>query len=100
MSGVGMGSGGWSGSVLNVIKSNFIAGISSMSSGASNFTITIPDTGTTNYAIVVTVQNLIDGAPRHLHATVIAKTATSFTFQTAQITDTGNYKAQYLIYKL
>jgi len=100
MSGVGLGAGGWSGNVLAAISSNLIGGISSLGSGAATFTVTIPDVGTTNYAIVVTIQNVVDAAPRHLHATVTAKTTTSFTFQSAQTTDTANYKANYLIYKL
>lgn len=100
MSGVGLGAGGWSGSVLGVIQANLIGGVSSMASGTATFTVSIPNVGTTNYVIVVTIQNTTDVNPRHLHATVTAKTASSFSFQTAQTTDTANYKANYLIYKL
>ena len=99
MSGVGIGAGAWV--KLNPLNSGDIQrGIYSMPNSAFNFTVSGLNLGTTNYVVVITISNIVDVSVRHLHATVIGKTATSFTFQTEQTTDHANYKAEWVIVKL
>ena len=87
-------------SQLTALQNKTIAGQYSMPSGVSSFSVSGLSVGTTNYIVNVTIENLVDLTVRHLVATVTAKTATSFNFTTPQTTDTGNYKANYIITKL
>lgn len=100
MSGVGLGAGVWTG--LNPITSGqIIRGIANMASGVSAYSVTYPlNIGTTNYVLQLTISNIVDATPRHLAATITAKSATGFSFETQQATDTANYKAEYIIVKL
>ena len=56
--------------------------------------------GTTNYILQLTISNVVDATVRHLTPTITAKTATGFTFQTQQTTDSANYRVEYVIVKL
>lgn len=99
MSGVGIGAGAWVN--LNPLNSGQIQrGIYAMPNGAFNFTVSGLTLNTTDYVVVITISNIVDVTVRHLHATVIGKTATSFSFQTEQTTDHANYKAEWVIIKL
>jgi len=100
MSGVGLGAGAWIG--LNPINSGqIVRGIANMADASSTFVVTYPQSiGTANYVLQLTISNLVDLTVRHLAATVTAKSATGFTFQTQQTTDHPNYKVEYVIIKL
>lgn len=87
-------------SQLTTLQNKTIVGQFSMANGASSFLVDGLTIGTTNYIVVVTVENTVDATVRHLVATVTAKTTTSFTFVTPQTTDSANYKANYIITKL
>lgn len=100
MSGVGLGAGAWIN--LNPLNSGqMVRGIAAMASGVSSYTIAYPSSvGTSNYVLQITISNLVDPTPRHLAATITAKSATGFSFATQQTTDTANYRVEYLIIKL
>jgi len=50
--------------------------------------------------VIITISNGVDLTVRHLSPTVTTKTSSSFTFVTAQTTDSANYVANYYIIKL
>jgi len=98
MSGVGLGAGAWIG--LNpLVSGQIIVGQAAMANSTSTFVVNSLSIGTTNYMLQLTVSNLVDATVRHLTPTITAKTATGFTFQTQQNTDSVNYKVEYLIVK-
>jgi hypothetical protein len=100
MSGVGLGGGSWTGS-NPITNGSIIRGIAAMASGPSSFSVTYPSSiGTTSYVLQLTISNVIDASPRHLTPNTTAKSATGFSFATAQTTDTANYKIEYMIIKL
>lgn len=98
MSGVGGISGSSAANTLTVLKSRLIAGVTNMGNGLSTFTVSFTDVGTNLYSVDLTVQNLVDANPRHLIGTVKTKTSSGFSFQTAQTTNSANYKANWIIY--
>lgn len=100
MSGVGLGAGAWIG--LNPLNSGqMVRGISALPSGVSTYSVTYPaSVGTSNYVLLLTISNITDATPRHLAATITAKSATGFSFGTQQTTDTSNYRAEWLVIKL
>lgn len=87
-------------SQLTALQNKTIVGQYSMPNSSSSFSVSGLSVGTTNYIVNVTIENLVDLTVRHLVATITAKTATSFNFVTPQTTDSGNYKANYIITKL
>jgi hypothetical protein len=99
MSGVGLGAGAWIN--LNPLNSGQIMrGSSAMANSANTFAATGLAIGTTNYILQLTISNVVDATVRHLTPTITAKTATGFTFQTQQTTDSANYRVEYVIVKL
>jgi len=98
MSGVGGAGGAGAAAASNVFRSRFVAGVTNMANGTAQFTVTFPNVGTNSYSVDMTVQNTVDPSPRHLIGTVKTKTTTSFTFQTAQTTNSTNYKANWILY--
>ena len=71
-----------------------------MANGTDSFTVSFSDIGSTSYVVTATVSNTVDGSVRHLVPTVTAKASDSFTFVTAQTTDSANYVVNYYIIKL
>jgi short subunit dehydrogenase-like uncharacterized protein len=101
MSGVGLGAGAWVTAINPLSSGQMVRGVAAMANSANTFSVVYPTSvGTTNYVLQITISNLIDGSARHLVATITAKSATGFTFETQQNTNSVNYKVEYLLIKL
>ena len=84
----------------NTISGVIRYGASPMANSVSEFVVNFSDIGSTSYVVVITISNGVDLTVRHLSPTVTTKTSSSFTFVTAQTTDSANYVANYYIIKL
>jgi hypothetical protein len=86
-------------SQINSLPSgSILAGESILPDGVSVFNVTYPVTLiSSNYALTLTISNIVDVTVRHLTPTITGKTITGFTFNTAQTTDHPNYKVNWMV---
>lgn len=72
---------------------SFKAGSSTISNGARTKAITFGTTfGSTNYQVLCTIRNTAQLTPQYLSWTLISQTATGFTIEINEATDSANYE--------